>query len=83
MPLREVPGSNVLRLRHAAEVLRERGLPGDDHAARMLELCEPIATYWMEPYASPFVPLLETALRLCAALEPGAPVPPQAPSSED
>lgn len=62
------PTTNVERLKNAAAALRDRGLPGDQHAARMLELCEPIATYWAEPYAAPFVPLLEAALRLAKAV---------------
>lgn len=59
-----MPEKNADRLNSAAAALRKRGFPGDEHAARMLELCEPIATYWSEPYAAPFVPLLESALRL-------------------
>lgn len=59
---------NADKLKAAAIALRKRGFPGDEHAARMLELCEPIATYWMEPYAEPFVPLLESALRLTRAV---------------
>lgn len=60
--------TNAERLKLAAAALRERGLPGDDHTARMVELCEPIATFWMESYAAPFVPLLESALRLANEL---------------
>lgn len=63
------PATNAERLKAAAGALRNRGLPGDVHAAKMLELCEPIAIYWMEPYAAPFVPLLEAALRLARAVE--------------
>lgn len=59
---------NADKLKAAAAVLRKRGFPGDEHAARMLELCEPIATYWMEPYAAPFVSLLESALRVTRAV---------------
>ncbi len=65
-----MPESNADRLKTAAAALRERGHPGDEHAARMLELCEPIAIYWSEPYAAPFVPLLESALRLAKAVTP-------------
>lgn len=62
---------NADRLMAAAAALRKRGFPGDEHAARMLELCEPIATFWAEPYAAPFVPLLESALHLTRTiLEP-------------
>lgn len=60
--------TNAERLKLAATALRERGLPGDEHAARMVELCEPIATFWMEPYAAPFVPMLEAALKLANEL---------------
>lgn len=60
--------TNAERLKLAAAALRERGLPGDEHAARMVELCEPIAIYWRESYAAPFVPLLESALRLASDL---------------
>jgi hypothetical protein len=62
------PTTNAERLKLIANALRERGLPGDEHTARMVEACEPIAIYWMESYASPFVPLLESALRLGTAL---------------
>lgn len=66
-----MPEKNADKLMKAADALRKRGFPGDEHAARMLELCEPIATFWMEPYAAPFVPLLESALRLTRTiLEP-------------
>lgn len=61
--------TNVERLKLAAATLRNRGLPGDEHTAKMLELCEPIAIYWAEPYAAPFVPLLEAALRLARAVD--------------
>lgn len=63
--------TNVDRLKAGAAALRELGRPGDEHAARMLELCGPIAMFWTEPYAAPFVPLLESALRLAAAVTPG------------
>lgn len=63
--------TNADKLKRAAEVLRKRGFPGDEYAAELLERCEPIATYWAQPYAHPFVPLLESALRLTrAVLEP-------------
>lgn len=67
MPNKQIT-TNAERLKLAAAELRERGLRGDEHAARMVELCEPIATFWMEPYAAPFVPLLEAALRLANEL---------------
>ncbi len=60
--------TNTERLRAGAVALRSLGRPGDEHAARMLELCAPIATHWTEPYAAPFVPLLESALRLAKAV---------------
>lgn len=62
--------TNVERLNTAAAALRDRRLPGDEHAARMLELCEPIAVHWAQPYAAPFVPLLEAALHLADAASP-------------
>lgn len=71
MPETGMPATtNADRLRAAAAALRTRGLPGDAHAALMVELCEPIAVYWAQPYAAPFVPLLEAALRLARDLEP-------------
>lgn len=70
--------TNAERLNAAAEILRKRGYPGDEHAARMLELCEPIATYWSEPYAAPFVPLLEAALRLVRSVTPDPAPEPEA-----
>lgn len=67
-PDRPTPTTNAERLRLAAAMLRLRGEPGDDFTARMAELCEPIAIYWAEPYAAPFVPMLEASLRLADAL---------------
>lgn len=58
------------RLTNGAAALRQRNAPGDEHAARMLELCQPIAQFWHEPYAAPFVPLLEAALRLAKGVTP-------------
>lgn len=51
-------------LKRAATALRMRGWYGDDFAAGMLERCEPITNHVHEQYARPFVPLLESALRL-------------------
>jgi hypothetical protein len=56
--------TNAQKLKRAATALRMRGWVGDDFAADMLERCEPIANHWSEAYAAPFVPLLESALRL-------------------
>lgn len=75
--------TNVDRLKAGAVALRVLGRPGDEHAARMLELCEPIATHWTEPYAAPFVPLLESALRLAKSVTtPGEPAPTEQSSPE-
>lgn len=56
--------TNAQKLKRAATKLRMRGWVGDDFAADMLERCEPLAIRAQEAHVRPFVPLLESALRL-------------------
>ncbi len=56
--------SHAERLKRAAAALRMRGWAGDHHAADVLERCQPIANRLHEQHARPFMPLLDSALRL-------------------
>lgn len=56
--------TNTARLQRAATALRIRGWAGDDFVADMLDRCRPIAERWYEQASRPFVPLLESALRV-------------------
>jgi hypothetical protein len=61
------------RQRRAAELLRQRPElmplpPGAPPLADLLEELAPLAPYWGEPYAAPFVPIIAKALRLARAI---------------
>lgn len=60
--------TNAHKLKRAATKLRMRGWVGDDFTADMLERCEPLANRVQEAHARPFVPLLESALRLARTI---------------
>ena len=62
------------RLVRAAARLRDPMLcnvnPGFVHAvAELLERLAPLAPYWAEPYAAPFVPVIESAVRVSGAID--------------
>lgn len=53
------------RLLGAVEVLRGgRTEINPDLVADLLEVLAPLATYWHETYAAPFVPVFQSAIRL-------------------
>lgn len=58
--------TNSQRLQRAADILRRNAGDGQrsEFVAQMLEHCKLIADFWSEPYAAPFVPMLESALKL-------------------
>lgn len=60
--------TNAQLLKRAATALRMRGWYGDDHTAGMLERCEPLANHVHEQHVRPFVPLLESALRVARTI---------------
>lgn len=74
--------SNADRLAAGARLLRDRAAPGDEHAARILELFGPVARFWADPvvapFTMPFVPLMDAALGLVGALTEAATAPPAA-----
>jgi hypothetical protein len=81
-----VTETNAERLQRAADTLRRQaaGEPTErsECVAKMLEHCKMIADFWSEPYAAPFVPMLEAALKLTRLiLEAGEPTA-QPPNGE-
>jgi hypothetical protein len=69
-------------LRHAADYLLQS--PDDDEVcpfeldedgvkalAELLTRLANLAPYWHEPYAAPFVPIIESGVRLAGAILPG------------
>lgn len=62
------------RLVRAAARLRDPMLcnvnPGFVQAvAELLERLAPLAPYWAEPYAAPFVPVIESAVKVTTAID--------------
>lgn len=62
------PGGGDSRLTAAAGLLRaataDGVAPDRELVAALLEELAPLAVYWREPYAAPFVPVIQAAVRV-------------------